>query len=148
MLICNFVLSFGGQDHNDKHGISAVTATRLGGIAIVAYMGMHLGYQAYLGVYYAGTEETYILLACVAFFFIGLFEDLKGNLSARNRFCLMLGLGWRRCCLGLILQPVDISWVDAIVNTSAMIAGLFTACASHLSQTHLIPPTVPTVLSL
>ena len=57
----------GGQDHNDKHGISAVTATRLGGIAIVAYMGMHLGYQAYLGVYSAGTEETYILLACAAF---------------------------------------------------------------------------------
>ena len=129
MLICNFVLSFGGQDHNNKHGISAVTATRLGGIAIVAYMGMHLGYQAYLGVYSAGTEETYILLACAAFFFIGLFEDLKGNLSARNRFTLMLVIGLATIYLspGLILQPVDISWVDAIINTSAMIAGLFTA---------------------
>ena len=129
MLICNYMLSFGGQDNENKHGISAVTATRLGGIAIVAYMAMHLGYQAYLGVYAPGVEEIYVLATCAAFFLIGIFEDLKGNLSARNRFSLMLMIGLATIYLspGLILQPVDISWVDTILSSSAMVAGLFTA---------------------
>ena len=129
MLICNYMLSFGGQDYENKHGISAVTATRLGGIAIVAYMAMHLGYQAYLGVYTPGAEEMYILATCAAFFLIGIFEDLKGNLSAKNRFSFMLMIGLATIYLspGLILQAVDISWVDAILSTSAMVAGLFTA---------------------
>ena len=51
MLICNYMLSFGGSDSASKHGISKVQATRLGGVAIVAYMTMHLGYQAYSGLY-------------------------------------------------------------------------------------------------
>ena len=129
MLICNYMLSFGGQDHKNKHGISAVTATRLGGIAIVIYMLMHLGYQAYLGVYSPREEEMYVLATCAAFFAIGIFEDLKGNLSARNRFSLMLMIGLATIYLspGLILQPVDIWWVDVILNSSAMVAGLFTA---------------------
>ena len=46
MLLCNYILSFGGKDSAGKHGISQVDATRLGGVAIVAYMLMHLGYQA------------------------------------------------------------------------------------------------------
>lgn len=129
MLICNYMLSFGGQDAENKHGISEVTATRLGGIAIVAYMAMHLGYQVYLGVYYPSAEEMYILATCAAFFFIGMYEDLKSNLSARNRFSLMLMIGLATIYLspGLILQPVDISWVDTILSSSAMVAGLFTA---------------------
>lgn len=129
MLICNYMLSFGGQDNEKKHGISAVTATRLGGIAIVVYMAMHLGYQAYLGVYSPGSNETYMLATCTAFFFIGIFEDLNGNLSARNRFSLMLMIGAATVYLspGLTLQPVGISWVDAILNASVMVGGLFTA---------------------
>jgi UDP-GlcNAc:undecaprenyl-phosphate GlcNAc-1-phosphate transferase len=129
MLICNYMLSFGGQDAENKHGISEVTATRLGGIAIVAYMAMHLGYQVYLGVYSPSAEEMYILATCAAFFSIGMYEDLKSNLSARNRFSLMLMIGLATIYLspGLILQPVDISWVDTILSSSAMVAGLFTA---------------------
>lgn len=129
MLICNYMLSFGGQDRKGTHGIWAVSATRLGGVAIVAYVMMHLGYQAHLGVYSPRVEEMYILATCAAFFFIGIFEDLKGNFSARNRFSLMLMIGLATIYLspGLILQPVGISWVDTILNTSAMVAGLFTA---------------------
>ena len=37
MLICNYMLSFGGADSANKHGISKVQATRLGGIAIVLH---------------------------------------------------------------------------------------------------------------
>ena len=129
MLICNYMLSFGGQDHENKHGISAVTATRLGGISIVAYMMMHLGYQGYLGVYSPGVEETYIFVTCAAFFFIGIFEDLRGNLSAKGRFSLMLMIGLATIYLspGLTLLPVGILWVDALLNTSVIVAGLFTA---------------------
>lgn len=137
MLICNYMLSFGGQDHGNKHGISAVTATRLGGVAIVAYMAMHLGYQVYLGVYSPNAEEMYILATCAAFFFIGMYEDLKSNLSARNRFSLMLMIGLATIYLspGLILQPVDISWVDTILNASVIVGGVFTAvCLAFISN--------------
>ncbi len=129
MLICNYMLSFGGQDHENKHGISAVTATRLGGVSIIAYMMMHLGYQGYLGVYSPGVEETYIFVTCAAFFLIGIFEDLSGNLSAKGRFSLMVMIGLATIYLspGLTLLPVGILWVDALLNTSVIVAGLFTA---------------------
>ena len=129
MLICNYMLSFGGQDHENKHGISAVTATRLGGVSIIAYMMMHLGYQGYLGVYSPGVEETYIFVTCAAFFLIGIFEDLRGNLSAKGRFSLMVMIGLATIYLspGLTLLPVGILWVDALLNTSVIVAGLFTA---------------------
>ena len=129
MLICNYMLSFGGQDHVNRHGISAVTATRLGGVSIIAYMMMHLGYQGYLGVYSPGVEETYIFVTCAAFFLIGIFEDLRGNLSAKGRFSLMVMIGLATIYLspGLTLLPVGILWVDALLNTSVIVAGLFTA---------------------
>ena len=129
MLICNYMLSFGGQDHENKHGTSAVTATRLGGVSIIAYMMMHLGYQGYLGVYSPGVEETYIFVTCAAFFLIGIFEDLRGNLSAKGRFSLMVMIGLATIYLspGLTLLPVGILWVDALLNTSVIVAGLFTA---------------------
>ena len=135
MLICSYMLSFGAQDRKRDHGIWKVSATRLGGVSAVAYMMMHLGYQAYLGVYSPAAEEMYVLATCVAFFFIGIFEDVKGNLSARSRFSLMLMIGLATIYLspGLILRPVDISWVDAILSTSPMVAGWFTAlCISFI----------------
>ena len=46
MLLCSYMLSFGGFESADKHGISNVKATRLGGVAILFYVVMHLGYQA------------------------------------------------------------------------------------------------------
>lgn len=129
MLICNYVLSFGGSDSASKHGISKVQATRLGGVAIVAYMVMHLGYQAYSGLYLPLIEETIIMGACLAFFVIGVYEDLSGLLSARIRFSLMLSAGLLTMYFapGLVLQPVGILWVDLIVGSTPLVAGLFTA---------------------
>lgn len=129
MLICNFMLSFGGSDSASKHGISNVQATRLGGVAIVAYMVMHLGYQASIGLLLPPLTEAVIVATCFAYFLIGVYEDLSGLLSARVRFSLML-------CLGLItifrtpdlvLLPVGIGWVDLIVGTSSLSAIIFTA---------------------
>ena len=59
MLLCHYLLTFGGEDSANKHGIS-MSATRLGGVAIVAYMLMHLGYQFQLGVYDPGAEQIYV----------------------------------------------------------------------------------------
>ena len=129
MLICNYMLSFGGGDSASKHGISNVQATRLGGVAIVAYMIMHLDYQGYAGSYLPQMEETIIIGACLAFFLVGVYEDLSGLLSARIRFSFMLIAGLLTIYLapGLALQPVGISWVDLIVGSTPLVAGLFTA---------------------
>ena len=129
MLICNYMLSFGGGDSASKHGISKVQATRLGGVAIVVYMVMHLGYQAYLGLYMPLIEEALIMGACFAFFVIGTYEDLSGLLSARIRFSMMLiaGLLTMYFAPGLVLQPVGILWVDLIVGSTPLVAGSFTA---------------------
>lgn len=129
MLICNYMLSFGGGDSASKHGISTVQATRLGGVAIVAYMAMHLGYQAYAGLHIPLIDEAMIMVACLTFFLIGVYEDLSGVLSARIRFALMsiAGLLTMYLAPGLVLQPVGIVWVDLIVGSTPLIAGLFTA---------------------
>ena len=129
MLICNYLLSFGGEDSSGKHGISTVNATRLGGVAIVTYMLMHLGYQASVGLFLPPLTEAATVVTCLAYFFIGVYEDLSGLLSARVRFALMLCLALITVHLapGLVLSPVGIGWVDVIVGTSALGAIIFTA---------------------
>ena len=129
MLACIYMLSFGGSDSESKHGISKVQATRLGGVAIVAYMVMHLGYQASVGLLLPPLTETAIIATCLAYFFIGVYEDLSGLLSARIRFSLMLALGLITVHLApdLVLSPVGIGWVDFIVGTSSLGAIIFTA---------------------
>ena len=129
MLLCFYVLSFGGVDSASKHGISQVSATRVGGLAVVSYMLMHLGYQFQLGVYLPVADESFIMLTCLAFFALGIFEDLQGNLSARTRFVAMLLVATVSLTLSpsSVLQPVGIVWVDVILQASALVALLFTA---------------------
>ena len=129
MLTCIYMLSFGGSDSESKHGISKVQATRLGGVAIVAYMVMHLGYQASVGLLLPPLTEAAIIATCLAYFFIGVYEDLSGLLSARIRFSLMLALGLITVHFApdLVLSPVGIGWVDFIVGTSSLGAIVFTA---------------------
>ena len=129
MLLCFYVLSFGGIDSANKHGISQISATRVGGLAIVSYMLMHLGYQFQLGVYLPVADESFIMLTCLGFFVLGIFEDLQGNLSARTRFVAMLLVASASLALSpsSVLQPVGIVWVDVILQASALVALLFTA---------------------
>lgn len=129
MLICNYLLSFGGQDSSGKHGISTVNATRLGGVAIVTYMLMHLGYQASMGLLLPPLTEAAIIATCFAYFLIGVYEDLSGLLSARIRFSVMLCLGLVTVYLApeLILSSVGIGWVDFVLGTSSIGAIIFTA---------------------
>ena len=129
MLLCHYLLTFGGEDSASKHGISKVSATRLGGVAIVAYILMHLGYQLQLGVYAPSLDQTLVMVTCLAFFLLGVFEDLKGSLSARVRFLSMLAIGSGTMLLApsLALEPVGIVWVDVILTSSYVSAVAFSA---------------------
>ena len=129
MLLCHYLLTFGGEDSANKHGISKVSATRLGGVAIVAYMLMHLGYQLQLGVYKPSLDQTLLMMTCLAFFVLGVFEDLKGSLSARVRFLSMLAIGSATMYFApsLALEPVGIIWVDVILTSSYLSAVAFSA---------------------
>ena len=120
MLLCHYLLTFGGEDSANKHGISKVSATRLGGVAIVAYMLMHLGYQLQLGVYTPNAEQIILILVCATFFLLGVFEDLRGKLSARLRAFVMVIVGLSSILFApdLTLKPVDIIWVDLILTSS------------------------------
>ena len=128
MLLCNYVLSFGGVDSANKHGISQVSASRVGGLAIVSYMLMHLGYQFQLGFYQPMSSDSVVMLTCLAFFALGIFEDLNGTLSARLRFLIMLLIASLTLYVSpdLVLAPVGIGWVDSILGTSSVIALIFT----------------------
>ena len=129
MLICHYLLTFGGEDSADKHGISKESATRLGGVAVVAYMLMHLGYQLQLGVYTPGVDQVVLMLVCLTFFLLGVFEDLRGKLSARLRalIMVMVSIGAIFLAADLILKPVGITWVDLILTSSHISAVAFSA---------------------
>jgi UDP-N-acetylmuramyl pentapeptide phosphotransferase/UDP-N-acetylglucosamine-1-phosphate transferase len=129
MLLCHYLLTFGGEDSANKHGISRVSATRLGGVAIVAYLIMHLGYQLQLGVYTPSFDQTLLMVTCLAFFLLGVFEDLEGSLSARVRFISMLVIGSVTMLTvpTLVLEPVGIIWVDVVLTSSYFSSVAFSA---------------------
>jgi len=116
MLLCHYLMTFGGEDSADKHGISKVTASRVGGVAVVGYMLIHLGYQYFAGLYTPSFAENSVFLTAVAFFALGFFEDLRGNLSAKLRFGLMAMIAAGTLLLSphLVLGPVGIFFVDAL----------------------------------
>ena len=134
MLLCHYLMTFGGEDSADKHGISKVTASRVGGVAVVGYMLIHLGYQYFAGLYTPSFAENSVFLTAVAFFALGFFEDLRGNLSAKLRFGIMalIAAGTLLLSPHLILGPVGIFFVDAAVSTQ-ITALLFTAlCVAYI----------------
>ena len=128
MLLCHYLMTFGGEDSAQKHGISKVTASRVGGVAVVGYMLIHLGYQYATGLYTPSFAENSVFLTASLFFVLGLFEDLRGNLSAKLRFGLMAVIALLTLVSSpqLILAPVGIFFVDAAVSTS-ITALVFTA---------------------
>ena len=128
MLLCHYLMTFGGEDSAQKHGISKVTASRVGGVAVVGYMLIHLGYQYATGLYTPSFAENSVFLTASLFFVLGLFEDLRGNLSAKLRFGLMAVIALLTLVSSpqLILAPVGIFFVDAAVSTSVT-ALVFTA---------------------
>ena len=119
MLLCHYLMTFGGEDSAQKHGISKVTASRVGGVAVVGYMLIHLGYQYFTGLYTPSFAENSVFVTAVLFFALGLFEDLRGTLSSRLRFALMsvIAIFTLLASPHLVLAPVGIWFVDAAVST-------------------------------
>ena len=128
LLLCNYLLTFGGEDSADKHGISDVEATRIGGVAIVAYMGLHLAYQYQIGAMTLEVADFYPVALAFAYFLLGFFEDMRGTLGSKTRFSAMLvfALVGLFAIPSLVLEPVNIAVVDWFLG-SPISALLFTA---------------------
>lgn len=134
MLLCHYMLTFGGHDSSDKHGISQVSATRIGGVAIVTYMALHLGYQYTAGIYKPSLAENSIMMTALAYFLLGIYEDLRGDLSARLRFGIMIAIAAATMAFSthLVLLPVGISWLDVILRLPVSAVLLTAVCVAFI----------------
>ena len=134
MLLCHYMLTFGGHDSSDKHGISKVSATRIGGVAIVAYMALHLGYQYTAGIYQPSVAENSIIITALAYFLLGIYEDLRGNLSARLRFGIMSAIAAATMAFSshLVLLPVGLGWLDVILRLPILAVLLTAVCVAFI----------------
>jgi UDP-GlcNAc:undecaprenyl-phosphate GlcNAc-1-phosphate transferase len=115
VLLSRWVTRHGGLDSPDKHGISSMAACRLGGVLIVSYTFFSILYFYAVGGVWIFTGTTRGVLSIgVLFFAIGLFEDIKGILSARIRLLSMLlavvtVLAFSR---DLVIEPVGVPFFD------------------------------------
>lgn len=128
ILSCQYMLSFGGRDAKDKHGISVVESTRIGGVLIVMYLLLNLAFQtAALGIGVLNETTFVLLMGALPFFLIGLYEDLYGVLSARFRFLFMLATAALLLVTVpmLSLQPVGVELIDSVFLSHPVVALIF-----------------------
>ena len=83
------------QESVDKHGISQLSASRMGGVAIIVTTLALLAYGVYSGAFELGQGslgvEGFVWLAVIACMGLGLVEDLNNDyLSARFRLCALM----------------------------------------------------------
>ena len=119
MLLCQYLLSFGGSDSANKHGISSVEASRVGGVAIVGYCLLLLAYQNTQGRVDVGATEWGLLAPAMTFFVLGLWEDLLATLSSSRRFLLMSLISLTALMIfpSLVLVDSGVLIVDWLVST-------------------------------
>ena len=130
IFLCHCVLSFGGVDSIDKHGISATAATRVGGVLIVVFLVLHVLFQVVVIEYPIFSVETYcLIMGGLTFFLVGLYEDLRGALSARFRFTFMLVLAGILVSLfpDFVLRKTAIDWIDSLFFSNS-VAIFFMSC--------------------
>ncbi len=128
ILGCHYLLTFGGQDDKDTHGISTVQSTRIGGVLIMIYLILHLVYQAsVLGINAFNQSSSALLCGAVPFFLLGLYEDLQGALSARFRFiCMLVAAALSMALIPMFnLQPVGVLIIDSVFLANPWVAMLF-----------------------
>lgn len=134
MFVCHCLFSFGGKDVVEKHGISNNVASRLGGVAIVFYIACHLSFQAQMGIYTPSAVEGVIFVISLAYFFLGVLEDLTGNLSARLRFAVMLVFAIVALFIApqLILRPLGLPPLDMILDNPVLAAIFTSVCIAFI----------------
>ncbi len=135
LALCWWFLGVGAGDSAQKHGISDSLSSRVGGVVVVGYTCLNLAYL-WLVSEVKVSEFSVLVLSCgVAFFSIGLFEDLKGDVSAKLRLILMLLISAFFVISEprLRLQNVGVPIVDELLALSAFGAIVFTIlCLSFL----------------
>ena len=128
MGVCWLLVIGGGSDVADKHGLSAVDASRIGGALIGSYVVASV-------LYYHVWEDLPLdslvitaLMAALCFYGIGLLEDLRGDLQASLRFALMLFVSSLSLvlCPAFLLAPVGLAWVDGPLTFNAASQFVFT----------------------
>ena len=129
VFIAQMLMNLGGEESSAKHGINSNQASRLGGVVIFSFLLMSLVWHvAAVESLVIGDDLSALLLAASGFFVIGLFEDLKGVLSANVRFVAMLA------CMAVflflapqfILHHSGIAWMDDYILAFAPIGVAFT----------------------
>ena len=128
ILLCLYLISFGGEDEASKHGISSEDAFRVGGVAIVIYGALYTVYQAQIASVDMLRLDWALIFPALAFFCVGLYEDLNASLSSVRRFGLMMIIGMGALSLfpELILVDSGVAVVDWLTS-APLSAVVFTA---------------------
>jgi UDP-GlcNAc:undecaprenyl-phosphate/decaprenyl-phosphate GlcNAc-1-phosphate transferase len=129
VFIAQMLMNLGGEESSAKHGINANQASRLGGAVIFSFMLMSLLWHVYAAESLVIDSDLGVVLAAAScFFLIGLFEDLKGVLSANVRFVAMLAsmAVFLFFAPQFILHHSGIAWMDEYILAFAPIGVAFT----------------------
>ena len=122
VLLSRWVTNHGGLDSPDKHGISGVRACRLGGVLIVSYVFFSILFHLLppRGHLIISGSTQWVLALGTLFFAIGLFEDVKGILSARIRLLWMFlsVVIIMAFTTDLILEPVGEPFFDFFLSVT------------------------------
>lgn len=133
--VARWLTRHGGLDSPDKHGISSVRACRLGGVLITSYVLFTIIYHYILdGELIFWGESLWVLGLSAGFFAIGLFEDIKGILSARLRLVLMLGAVAVLMGLDddLLIKPVGLPMFDWLLASLWLAVPITLLCLAFL----------------
>ncbi|MEJ6684370.1 MAG: MraY family glycosyltransferase [SAR86 cluster bacterium] len=133
--VARWLTRHGGLDSPDKHGISSVRACRLGGVLITSYVLFSIIYHYILdGELIFWGESLWVLGLSAGFFAIGLFEDIKGILSARLRLVLMLGAVAVLMGLddNLLIKPVGLPMFDWLLASLWLAVPITLLCLAFL----------------
>ena len=129
MAVCWLLIKAGGSDLANKHGLSTNDSTRVGGALIASYVSASVIYYHLWGDLPFSRLAMTALLFSLAFYGLGLLEDLRGDVKAILRFVLMLGFGLLILWVSpeFVLAPVGITVVDVFLNLNPILQVLFTA---------------------
>lgn len=118
LLLCHWVLRFGGSDAADKHGISSAQSVRVGGVLIAVYVLCYL-VALYVFEFRFSWQALVMIGGAFGFFALGLYEDLFGLLSPRFRLVAMLVMA----ALVMLLAPQLVVTQTGLAGLDWLLAG-------------------------
>ena len=133
------------QESVDKHGISQLSASRMGGVAIIVTTLALLAYGVYSGAFELGQGplgvEGFVWLAVIACMGLGLVEDLNNNyLSARFRLYALMAIFSLLLAFRPIVIPLGLGvWALDILLAIPFIGWLLTVifCVGFINAVNM-----------